>query len=73
MNGDRNALQRVVNVSKIATVDGRSASIGLDTCVFHDENKPALLTAFNLQTLEVRQIERVEPWDSTAREHAVIF
>ena len=56
--------------SKIATVDGRSASIGLDTCVFHDENKPALLTAFNLQTLEVRQIERVEPWDSTAREQA---
>ena len=56
--------------SKIATVDGRSASIGLDTCVFHDENKPALLTAFNLQTLEIRQIQRVEPWDSEAREQA---
>ncbi len=53
-----------------ATVDGRSASIGLDTCVFHDENKPALLTAFNLQTLEVRQMQRVEPWDLDARERA---
>ena len=53
-----------------ATVDGRSASIGLDTCVFHDEKKPALLTAFNLQTLEVRQIQRVEPWDLEDRQRA---
>ena len=59
--------------SEVKLEDGRSASIGLDTCVFHDENKPALLTAFNLQTLEVRQIDRVEPWDSTAREQAKKF
>ncbi len=53
-----------------ATVDGRSASIGLDTCVFHEERQPALLTAFNLQTHEVRQIQRVERWDSELRELA---
>jgi len=56
--------------SEVQLNDGRSASIGLDTCVFHDENKPARLTALNLQTLEVRQVERVEPWDSVEREKA---
>lgn len=50
--------------SKVQLSDGRSASIGLDTCLFHDEEKPARLSAFNLQTLEVQQIDRVEPWDS---------
>ena len=56
--------------SKVQLSDGRSASIGLDTCLFHDEEKPARLSAFNLQTLEVQQIERVEPWDSKSIEIA---
>ena len=48
--------------------DGRSASIGLDTCLFHEERQPATLTAFNLQTHEVLQVSRVERWDERIRE-----
>jgi serine/threonine protein phosphatase 1 len=42
--------------------DGRFASIGMDTCVFHKTEQPAVLSAFNLQTHEVRIMTRCEPW-----------
>lgn len=46
--------------------DGRPAAIGLDTCVFHRFDSPAVLTAYNLQNGEVVQQARVEPWDKAA-------
>lgn len=48
--------------SPVLLPDGRASSIGMDTCVFHKQNQPALLSALDLQTLEVRQIQRTEPW-----------
>jgi hypothetical protein len=48
--------------STVQLQDGRPASVGLDTCVFHKQNQPAVLTAFDLQTLEVRPLNRCEPW-----------
>ena len=54
--------------SEVQLSDGRSASIGLDTCLFHEENQPATLTALNLQTLEVRHVNRVERWSEDIRE-----
>ena len=42
--------------------DGRSASIGMDTCVFHKTEQPAVLSAFDLKTHEVRTMARCEPW-----------
>ncbi len=46
--------------SQVQLRDGRPASIGLDTCLYHGQVGPALLTAFNLQTGETRQQQRVE-------------
>jgi serine/threonine protein phosphatase 1 len=54
--------------SKVELNDGRPASIGLDTCLFHEERQPATLTAFNLQTQEVLHVNRVERWDGKIRE-----
>ena len=42
--------------------DGRPASIGIDTCVFHKIGRRAVLSAFNLQTQEVRSFDRREAW-----------
>jgi hypothetical protein len=42
--------------------DGRSASIGMDTCVFHKTDQPAVLSAFDLNTHEVRTMARCESW-----------
>ncbi|MFB1005817.1 MAG: metallophosphoesterase [Candidatus Poseidoniaceae archaeon] len=47
--------------------DGRSASIGMDTCVFHISDHPAVLTALDLQTLEIRSLNRCEPWEEDDR------
>lgn len=47
--------------SELKLSDGRSAMIGLDTCLFHYE-KLAHLSAFNLLTEQVIQQERVEEW-----------
>jgi len=54
--------------SKVELNDGRPSSIGLDTCLFHEERQPATLTAFNLQTQEVLHVNRVERWDEKIRE-----
>ena len=54
--------------SKFHLNDGRSASVGLDTCLFHEERQPAMLTAYNLQTLDVVRIARVEQWNEDIRE-----
>ena len=40
--------------------DGRPSSLGIDTCVFHDQPYPKQLTAFNLATMEFIQQERIE-------------
>ena len=48
--------------SELKLSDGRSAMIGLDTCLFHYE-EPAYLSAFNLVTKEVIQQKRVEDWN----------
>ena len=52
--------------SEIKLQDGRPAAIGLDTCVFHTADRPALLTAYNLQNGKVVQQARVEPWNKQA-------
>ena len=39
--------------------DGRNSAIGIDTCVFHDRELPARLTALNLQTETIVQQDRV--------------
>ena len=44
----------------------KRAAIGLDTCVFHTADRPALLTAYNLQNGKVVQQARVEPWNKQA-------
>lgn len=41
--------------------DGRSAAIGIDTCLFHGQNGAKHLTAFDLQTQEFVHQERIEP------------
>ena len=48
--------------SELKLSDGRSAMIGLDTCLFHYEEL-AYLSAYNLLTKEVIQQERVEDWN----------
>jgi len=40
--------------------DGRPAIVGLDTCLYHRSDAPHLLTAYDLQHGEVRQVDRVE-------------
>ena len=42
--------------------DGRSSMIGLDTCLYHLDDAPAVLSALNLQTQEIVQQKRVEKW-----------
>jgi serine/threonine protein phosphatase 1 len=44
----------------------RSAAIGIDTCVFHNLDAPAVLTAYNLQDNTIIQQSRVEPWNRRA-------
>ena len=56
--------------SPLKLPDGRSAAIGLDTCVFHTADSPALLTAYNLQDGRVFQQTRVEPWNKRAIKQA---
>lgn len=58
--------------SEVKLEDGRAASIGIDTCLFHKEKLPAWLTAINLQTMEIKQMPRVEVWDGQARHLAKI-
>ena len=48
--------------SELKLSDGRSAMIGLDTCLYHYEES-AYLSAFNLITKEVIQQVRVEDWN----------
>ena len=52
--------------SPVVLNDGRAAAIGLDTCVYHRFDSPAVLTAYNLQNGEVVQQARVEMWDKAA-------
>ena len=58
--------------SAVKLKDDRSASIGLDTCLFHQQQLPAVLSAINLQTMEVRQMPRVEAWGDEARHRAMM-
>jgi serine/threonine protein phosphatase 1 len=53
--------------SDVRLKDGRAASIGIDTCLFHKQQLPAWLSAINLQTMEIKQMPRVEVWDDQAR------
>ena len=52
---------------------GLASAIGLDTCVFHIDDEPALLSAFNLQDHRIIQQERVEPWGISERRRAQVF
>jgi serine/threonine protein phosphatase 1 len=56
--------------SSVKLDDGRPAAIGLDTCVFHTADSPAMLTAYNLQDGRVVQQTRVEPWNKRAIKQA---
>jgi len=58
--------------SDVKLKDGRAASIGIDTCLFHKQQLPAWLSAMNLQTMEVRQMPRIEAWDDEARHRAMM-
>ena len=49
---------------------GRSAAIGIDTCVFHNLDVPAVLTAYNLQDNSIIQQTRVEAWNRAAIKQA---
>jgi serine/threonine protein phosphatase 1 len=53
--------------SDVRLEDGRAASIGIDTCLFHKQQLPAWLSAINLQTMEIKQMPRVEVWDDRER------
>ena len=46
--------------SPVTLEDGRSAALGLDTCVYHRQNGPKVLTAYDLQTSTVVQQARIE-------------
>ena len=48
----------------------RPAAIGIDTCVFHNLDAPAVLTAYNLQDDSIIQHSRVEPWNKRAIKQA---
>ena len=52
--------------SSLVLADGRSAAIGLDTCLFHNLDAPAVLTAYNLQNGMIIQQERIEKWNRKA-------
>ena len=56
--------------SPLKLLDGRPAAIGLDTCVFHTTDSPAVLTAYNLQDGRVVQQTRIEPWNKRAIKQA---
>ena len=45
--------------SDVKLDDGRPMAIGLDTCLYHDLKLPKVLSAFNLQTSEVKYQNRV--------------
>ena len=46
--------------SSLCLDDGRPSMIGLDTCLYHRSDAPRRLTAFDLQSGEVRQVDRLE-------------
>jgi len=52
--------------SSVLLKDGRPAAIGLDTCVFHNADAPAVLTAYNLKDGSTIQQDRVEQWNRKA-------
>ena len=56
--------------SSVLLSSGCSAAIGIDTCVFHKLDAPAVLTAYNLQDNRIIQQSRVELWDKKAIEKA---
>jgi len=70
--GDSDDQYGKVWYSDVRLEDGRAASIGIDTCLFHKQQLPAWLSAINLQTMEVRQMPRVEVWNDQARHLAKI-
>ena len=56
--------------SDVLLEDGRPAAVGLDTCLFHNADAPAVLTAYNLQDGNIIQQDRVEQWDRKAIKQA---
>jgi serine/threonine protein phosphatase 1 len=70
--GDSDDSYGKVWYSEVKLQDGRAASIGIDTCLFHKEKLPAWLSAINLQTMEIKQMPRVEVWNDQARHLAKI-
>lgn len=65
--GDSDDYYGKIWYSDVRLEDGRAASIGIDTCLFHKQQLPAWLSAINLQTMEIKQMPRVEVWDDRAR------
>jgi serine/threonine protein phosphatase 1 len=51
--------------SSVLLDSGRPAAIGIDTCVFHNLDVPAVLTAYNLQDNSIIQQTRVEAWNKS--------
>jgi len=47
--------------SDLVLEDGRAAAIGIDTCVYHGQEGPMVMTAFNLQTGTFVKQQRIEP------------
>jgi hypothetical protein len=70
--GDSDDSYGKVWYSEVKLQDGRAASIGIDTCLFHKEQLPAWLSAINLQTMEIKQMPRVEVWNDQARHLAKV-
>ena len=56
--------------SPVLLASGLPAAIGIDTCVFHNSDAPAVLTAYNLQDNRIIQQSRVEPWNKRAIKQA---
>ena len=56
--------------SSVLLDGGRCAAIGIDTCVFHNLDVPAVLTAYNLQDNSIIQQTRVEAWNRAAIKQA---
>ena len=61
--GHSNLFWGKVWFSPVLLDSGRPAAIGIDTCVFHNLDVPAVLTAYNLQDNSIIQQTRVEAWN----------
>jgi predicted MPP superfamily phosphohydrolase len=58
--------------SQLELEDGRPASIGLDTCLYHNKTSPAVLSAINLKDGEVIQQNRIEKWNTKSIHDSIV-